>query len=883
VSTPDPDLLPPRWQAAWRWGAPALTLAALALLAWNCVFNPKIRFLTPGPGKWIVYPLPPAGHPYSSIELSGTFRRAFVLPEKPAVALLSWRCLTNGELRVNGTVVPRPGSSSGNWKTTSQSEIGPFLRQGSNEISVTVVNHSGPPALSLELKSGKFLLTSDEAWEVSVSGSNWRAARAASATPRPGKGNELDLLETTSGALGRCWPWLCLFAAISVCAVALLQYYIGRTMFAGPTTDFPKMMLVLLAAVWALLFLHNFPSVPPAAGFDGPQHLDYVRYIQDHQRLPNAREGWEMFQPPLYYVICAKLLDLGQWKAFEPSGMKVLRFLSLAIGAVDLALIFIGLRLIFPGAWKKALAGLVLAAFLPAQICLLHYTTNETLSALFVTAALCLGLHLLRARQPWWGWYGVLGIALGLALLSKASAVLAVPALLGVLAVKLMLRRERALRVWLGAIVAPLLICLLIGGWHYLKLWREYGNPLVGGWDPKLVAPWWQAKGFQTPGYYFSFGDALTRPFFSGMHSFWDAFYTTLWGDGLLGGKIDVWGRPPWNYDLMAVGYVLALVPTALVLTGLVQALARCFRAANLIWLSLIGLGWLFAFAILGMSLRVPSYAHTKAFFGLPVLLPFCALGALGFEFWAGRGKVVRYVLGVVLGIWLVNLYASFWIRPNTVQTELSSAIAGSVYVKGDSSEAFFNVLHHYPGNSQATIWLASLESQKHLEQSVKRLEQAHKHDPGDAPIESELARDLALCDWLDEAVVHAKRAVELAPEDEVVSRMWCALALRHKNYEDTVAAGRNALSLNPTDLGTHYNLGVALMHLRQMPEAISHFSAIVNAKPAWAEAQFYLGIGLLDQPGKRDEGFGHLEEAARLNPTNTAWQAALQSALKNR
>ena len=69
----------------------------------------------------------------------------------------------------------------------------------------------------------------------------------------------------------------------------------------------------------------------------------------------------------------------------------------------------------------------------------------------------------------------------------------------------------------------------------------------------------------------------------------------------------------------------------------------------------------------------------------------------------------------------------------------------------------------------------------------------------------------------------------------------------------------------------------MALMNLRQIPEAISHFSAIVNAKPALAEAQFYLGLCLLDQPGKRDEGLGHLEEAVRLNPTNTAWQAALK------
>jgi hypothetical protein len=877
VSALDNDSLPPRWQAAWRWGAPVLTLAALALLAWTCLFNPKIRFLAPGPGKWIVYPLPPEVHPFSGFKLTGTFRRDFVLPEKAAAALLSWRCFTNGELHVNGTVIPRSDSSSGNWKTTSQLDIGPFLRQGSNEISVLVVNQLGPPALSLKLKAGNFLLVSDESWQVSVSGSNWRSARAASATPRPGIGNELNLLETTSGALGRCWPWLCLFAAISVCGAALLRYYISHAVFP------PKMMLVLLAAVWALLFLHNFPFIPAAFGFDGTEHLNFVRYIQEYKSLPSAWEGLEMFQPPLYYLISAGLLGLCHCQAFEPSGMMLLRFLSLAIGAVNLALIFIGLRLIFPGDWHKPLAGLVLAAFLPAQIYLLHYTTNETLLALFVTAALCLGLHLLRARRPWWGWYGILGITLGLALLSKASAVLVVPAILGALAVKLMLRREHSPRVWLGAIGAPLLICLSMSGWHYLKLWRDYGNPLTGGWDPKVFAPWWQTKGFRTPGYYFSFGDSLTRPFFSGLHSFWDGFYSTLWGDGLFSGQVDVWGRPPWNYDLMAVGYVLALVPTALVLTGLVRALARCFRAASLIWLLLIGVGWLFAFGILDLSLEVPSCVQIKAFYGLPVLLPFCAFGALGFEFWAGRGKAARYVLGVALGIWLVNLYASFWIRPNTVHTEMVSAIADSRSLKRESPEAFLNVLKHHPGDSLAMIWLASLESKEHPERAMKRLEQALKNDPANAWIESELAWNLALCDRLDEAVVHAKHAVELAPENEVAAQTWCKLAWHRKSYEETVTAGRYALSINPTDETTHFDLGLALANLRQIPEATSQFSALVNAKPAWAEAQFYLGLCLLNQPGKRNEGLGHLREAVRLDPANTGWQAALEKALKGR
>ena len=367
---------------------------------------------------------------------------------------------------------------------------------------------------------------------------------------------------------------------------------------------------------------------------------------------------------------------------------------------------------------------------------------------MLVTASLCLGLYLLRARQFWWGWHCILGITLGLALLSKVSAVLAVVVVPSVLVLNLILRRVRVPQVWVDAIGTPLLICLFLGGWHFMKLWHDFGNPFTGNWNPKVFAPWWQEKGYQTTGYYFSFGDSLSHPFFSGLHSFWDGFYSTLWGDGLLGGKINLWSRPPWNYDLMAVGYVLALVPTALVVTGLIRALAGCFRAITLPWLLIMTVGWLFTFAILSMSFKVPSYAQTKAFYGLPALLPFCAFGALGFEYWTGRGKVVRKVMGVALGIWLVNVYASFWIRPNTVESELASAIS-RLSLNEDPSKDFLNILNQHPGDSQATICLAMLESKDHPEQAVKRLEQAIKDHPGDAQIESALAQTLALSNRL--------------------------------------------------------------------------------------------------------------------------------------
>jgi Flp pilus assembly protein TadD len=469
-----------------------------------------------------------------------------------------------------------------------------------------------------------------------------------------------------------------------------------------------------------------------------------------------------------------------------------------------------------------------------------------------------------------------LGVVLGLALLSKVSALLAVPVVLGVLILNLILRRVQVPQVWVDAAGTPLLICLFLGGWHYMILWHDFGSPFTGNWNPKVFISWWQAKGFQTPGYYFAFGHALTRPFCSGLHSFWDGFYSTLWGDGLMGGHVNLSGRPPWNYDLMTAGFVLALVPTALVLTGLWRAVVECFRAITLPWVMLLTVLGLYAVAVLGMSSNVPSYAQTKAFYGLPALLPFCALGALGFEYWSGRGKVTRYALWVAFGIWVVNVYASFWIRPHTAESELASALSRES-LKEDPTEALLNIVKKRPDDIQATIWLAAAESKTNSEDAVKRLEQLLKDNPNSAPLESALARSLGYCDRLDEALIHVKRSVELSSEDAGAFQTWCALAVRHKDYQEAVTAARSALGLNPADLETRMNLGLALMNLRQIPEAGSHFLAIVNFQPSRADAQFNLGRCLLEQPGKRGEGLDHLQEAVRLEPTNTVWEAELK------
>ncbi len=71
-----------------------------------------------------------------------------------------------------------------------------------------------------------------------------------------------------------------------------------------------------------------------------------------------------------------------------------------------------------------------------------------------------------------------------------------------------------------------------------------------------------------------------------------------------------------------------------------------------------------------------------------------------------------------------------------------------------------------------------------------------------------------------------------LSPEDEFAAQTLSSVDLLRKDYERAETDARRALALNPTDPRTHANLGIALMKLRQVPEAISQFQTALAAKP---------------------------------------------------
>ena len=157
---------------------------------------------------------------------------------------------------------------------------------------------------------------------------------------------------------------------------------------------------------------------------------------------------------------------------------------------------------------------------------------------------------------------------------------------------------------------------------------------------------------------------------------------------------------------------------------------------------------------------------------------------------------------------------------------------------------------------------------------------QALKTNPGNARLELSLAQALEWCGRLDEAVAPARRTMELAPENELGPQTLCSIDFARKDYAGTIAAGRDALSLNPADASTHLKMGMALLDTSQIPEAISQLTVIVDVAGFGADAHHGLSQCFLNQ-GKREDGLAHLREAVRLSPVNQQWQNELRNPLE--
>lgn len=839
--------------------APLLAVGTVGFgLWWFCVVRPQTRFLdSRGPATWIVYPTPHDLMEHETVEQVARFRRDFQVTMPPATARLHVRGMERFELALNGDVLSSLADEVANWKQPAQYDVSAHLKPGQNQFTVRVANRHGPPALWLWLTADDLSLTTDSRWETSLEGSLWQAACPAAAPRVLDPAAVYGQTEITGAAFVSRLATLLLFAVLA-CGTVLAMRRLAVHRRA------PAWAMLPVAVAWLVLAGNNLGALPYALGFDHTAHLDYIRCLLNNGRLPLASEGTEMFQPPLFYALTAGAARLLGVSASGVGIVVLLRTLSLTFALAQIAFVFASLRLVFPGQPRPQAVGLVLASFLPVNLYLAHYATNDLLAGTLAALSVYLALRVLRAPKPGPLLSLGLGIALGAAVLSKLTALPVALVIIAVLVGRQVAPPRGTPGGWLRTVGVTALACAAVSGWHFGRAWYYFGTFFIASYQPASGYDWWQEPGYNTFPYLFRFGQALVRPFFSEFHSLPDGLYSTLWGDGLWGGAATFSFRPPWNYDLMAIGYLLALLPTAAALVGFVAAVVQLVRQPRAEGVLLVGIACVMASAVLYHSLEVPYSCTVKAFYALPALTPFCVFAARGFELLAGHGRVREVLLGTGLGVWALMAYVSYWVVSGAPATLTWSGRQLALNGRYEAAvDCYQQALQTSPHDSDARLALGELLARVGRQpEAARQFAQVVADRPQAAVGHYYLALVRNGEKRPDAAIEEARRALELAPDYADAATLLGYLLRQQGRAEEAIEAYRRTLGLRPSDAQAHSGLAPLLTKQGQAEEAVEHYRKAIRLQPNAPETLAELARLYATHPNAR---FRNGPEAVRL------------------
>jgi len=618
--------------------------------------DPALVLLLPEEGaEWLRFAEPVDLRPRGPMRVATIFRKRFKVDVAPSEAVLVLRAMKVAYVRLDGHLVFTSSSNLEAWKTRYHVDIGGAISPGVHELSITVLNRNGPAAVLAYCKTLK--LFSGQDWEASRDQRIWTPAISVD-KPWPAPISR-RFPRTDKALVSQIHLLLPVFFIVFFWT--LVWHLVGeRCAWMGQIKPNASRIRWLLLAAWGVLAANNIGEFPLLAGFDVTGHMEYIRYVAETGLIPLATDGWQMFQSPLYYLVSAPLYLLFS-QFFEPETVvKTMRIVPLLCGAAQVEISYRALRTVFPKREDLQVIGTVIGGLLPMNIYLSQAVGNEPLAGCLSATVVVLAFKLNRCRPgslPEWH-LPVLGFVLGLALLTKVTAVLLVPPLIFLLAY-VHSAGDRPVRRIASTIATVLGVALLISGWYYLRNWIELGKPFVGGWEPSHYIEWWQYPGYRTLHQLITFGEALTYPVYSAVNGFWDAIFSTFWLDGFLSSRVRYDWRPPWNYDLMLSGAWLALLPSAGILLGVLMVLRRPGRAMAHGQLFAVCCLGVYLAALLYLYLAVPIYTTAKATYTVGLTPCYAVLAATGLDILMRR-PFLRALVYACVACWAVAAYLAY-------------------------------------------------------------------------------------------------------------------------------------------------------------------------------------------------------------------------------
>lgn len=230
-------------------------------------------------------------------------------------------------------------------------------------------------------------------------------------------------------------------------------------------------------------------SWPPFYSFDETLEIDYVYQItQGH--LPSFFDGpefnplhlqypydvqWRYQHPPLFYLIQAPVFMVFDTLHHPIRGIWAMRGIEAILGiCVIFASSWAARRIIGRSNAVTALVPLIVAS----NRCFPSVVFNYTLASLWTILLIGMAASLIRTRPQDFATKQLLAwvIIVMLAPLTRTSTI-PIMCLCGLMViVHLVASHCRALRTWLGFVIAPLILAILGSAWFYIRLYRLSGS-----------------------------------------------------------------------------------------------------------------------------------------------------------------------------------------------------------------------------------------------------------------------------------------------------------------------------------------------------------------------------------------------------------------------
>jgi hypothetical protein len=665
-----------------------IAFAALGYLGYQALFSPEIEFLRPSlRGKWIVYPEIPISLRGDVACPDALFIRRFrlaLVPEKYSVRITAIRGF---EASINRQKLSPPAGK--NWKKGMDYDLKPYLKKGENILRIRVSGREGPPALLVE---GPRTLHSDRQWKVAI-GPRFKPQRKAALALRDEKNLQggLSPLRTSTkfpfyrvGLIVyilfilyalipiRFKPWLNRplngFVKKEAQTVGLIEDKEDiekkekdekekkrRSSFGFLAQHGFFILIFLLVALVQLRNTMNYDY--KRTPIDPKGHVDYVRHVAKHWSVPSAADGWEMYQPPLYYFLSAGVYRIFGDGPSEPKSLKAVQIFTCLSGLGTIVIVWLLLWRLFPAHTLIRNLGFLFAAMLPMGFYMNTIISNEIFSGFVIALSMLMVIWFGFRDEFKWYYALIIGISLGLAMLSKYTGLFVLVSFLLLLGLRWISRR-----VSLKWVILVALLPLCISGWLYIRNFQMYQDPFVGNWDKASGFHYEDIPGYRTLGFYTRFGQSLFQKLWrSRLDSFWDGEYASLWGD--VGGsfldpfddKTHLWG-----------GWILwlALLPSVAVLVGLFRTLHFLLtREWDHPYLILTLISFFIFVAVVSFTMEVPFDVTIKAYFFLSLIPALGVFAGLGLESLCKQLGKLRWLLYGNLAILFVLILYVYWYR----------------------------------------------------------------------------------------------------------------------------------------------------------------------------------------------------------------------------